>query len=98
MARLPQELPWYDADNKWGSILDPIVANPVNNSLLLKNVPLIIGTNVINHRLGRNLQGWNIVRKRAAASIYDNQDSNQMSNLTLVLVSDTIVSIDLEVF
>lgn len=98
MAALPQELPWHMADNRWASILNPIVANPANNSIILKNVQLAIGTNTINHKLGRNLQGWFIVRKRGSADIYDTQDSNQMPNLTLTLVSDAIVTVDLAVF
>jgi len=98
MAALPQELPWHMADNRWASILNPIVANPANNSIILKNIELSVGTNVINHKLGRNLQGWQIIRKRASADIYDTQDTNQMPNLTLTLVSDAIVTIDLAVF
>lgn len=98
MASLPQELPWHMADNRWGAILNPIVANPANNSLILKNVELAIGANVINHRLGKPLTGWSIIRKRASADIYDTQDTNQMPQLTLTLVSDAIVTVDLEVF
>lgn len=98
MASLPQELEWHMADNRWASILNPIVANPANNSILLKNIQLAVGTNVINHKLGRNLQGWSIVRKRASADLYDTQDTNQMPNLTLTLVSDAIVTVDLMVF
>lgn len=97
-TKLPQELPWHDADNKWASILNPIVNNPANNSLILKNQALVIGSNVINHKLGRKLQGWKLVRVRAAANIYDNQDFNQMPQLTLYLVSDADVVVDIEVF
>ncbi len=84
--------------NKWSSILNPIISNPATSSLILKNVQLSSGTNVINHKLGRKLQGWNIVRLRGAASIYDDQDSNSMQDLTLVLVSNTQVLVDIEVF
>ncbi len=98
MASLPQELPWHMADNRWATILNPIVANPANNSIILKNIALTIGNNVINHKLGRNLQGWIIIRKRASADIYDQQDSNQMPALTLVLISDAPVTVDIEVY
>lgn len=86
------------ADNRWATILNPIVANPANNSIILKNIALTIGNNVINHKLGRNLQGWIIIRKRASADIYDQQDSNQMPALTLVLISDAPVTVDIEVY
>lgn len=98
MAKLPQELQWNDADNKWASILNPIVSNPANNSLILKNQSLTTGANVINHKLGRILQGWIIVRQRALASVYDTQDTNQMPQLTLNLVSSANVTVDIEVF
>lgn len=84
--------------NSWASDLNPLLANPALQSIILKNVSLVTGSNVINHLLQRNLQGWKIVRQRAAASIYDNQDTNQASQLTLVLVSSANVSVDLEVF
>lgn len=59
---------------------------------------LSAGTNTINHLLGRTLQGYRIIRQRAAASIHDEQDDNQMPQLTLVLVSTASVVIDLEIF
>lgn len=82
----------------WATLIDPILANPANNTVLLPNIVLGIGSTVVNHKLGRKLIGWQIVRQRAAASIYDTQDANQMSNLTLNLVSDAAVVVDLLVF
>lgn len=78
--------------------MNPVLALPQTNSSILSNVQLKVGSNVINHGLGRTLQGWSLVRQRAAASIYDNQDNNQTPALTLVLVSSAAVSVDLEVF
>ena len=83
---------------QWKAQIDPVLVKPQNLSLILPNVQLQVGTNVINHRLGSKLQGWNITRQRGPANIYDNQDSNQSPELTLVLVSDAIVNINLEVF
>lgn len=103
MAQLPQ-FQGYDDEavqllqNKWAAILNPIISAPQNNSLILKNVQLSVGDNSIDHRLGRTLQGWKIVRQRAAASIYDKQDTNQTPQLTLKLNSSAAVSVDLEVF
>lgn len=98
MAKLPQELEWQDADNKWSAILNPIVSNPANNSLLLPNIALKIGSNVINHKLGRKLQGWSICGIDGIANIYDTQASNQMPALTLTLTSDAVVTVSLLVF
>lgn len=95
---LPQRLPLDRMQVAWAQQLDPIIINPIINNLILKNVSLIAGTNVINHLLGRNLQGWNPTRVRAAATIYDLQDSNQTPQLTLVLVASAPVVVDLSVF
>jgi hypothetical protein len=96
--RLPQQLTWEDADNKWAAMLNPIINNPANNSLLLTNIQIKTGPNVINHRLGRKIQGWVICGIDGVASIYDTQASNQMPNLTLNLTSDADVTLSLLVF
>lgn len=84
--------------NKWSSILNPVLSNPGLNSSILSNVQLTTGTNTINHLLGRKLQGWRLVRIRGPVSVYDDQDSNVQNNLTLILISNASCSVDLEVF
>lgn len=102
MASLPQfqsdDRTFQMMQNQWATTLNPIITRAQNNSLILKSISLQSGANSINHLLGRKLQGWKIVRQRAAASIYDDQDSNPTPNLTLALVSDADVVVDLEVF
>lgn len=83
---------------QWASQLNPVIKLPTNQGIIKQNVNLINGTTVVNHLLGRVLQGWFIVRQRASASIYDNQDTNSMPDLTLVLVSSAAVSVDLFLF
>lgn len=95
---LPKKIPWDIAQDRWASQLDPLLAKPTSDSIILKKVSLINGTTVVNHLLGRTLQGWRTTRVRAAATIYDQQDNNQTPALTLVLVSNAAVVVDLEVF
>lgn len=83
---------------RWASIIDPFLANPALDSIILPSVRLAVGTNVISHRLGRKLQGWSIVRQRSAASVYDTQDASTMPELTLTLVSSAAVVVDILVF
>lgn len=83
---------------RWASELNPVLRNPSLQSIILTNVALTSGANVINHLLGRKLQGWRIVRLRGPANVYDTQDSNPSPKLTLQLVSDADVVADLEVF
>lgn len=91
-----QELMLLQTD--WIAKINPFLASASNNSSILQNVLLVSGKNTINHKLGRKLQGWQITRQRAPASVYDNQDSNQMQDLTLVLISSASVVVDLEIF
>jgi hypothetical protein len=83
----------------WASQLNPLLSNPIVNGLILKNIPLSSGSNVINHTLGRNLQGWVVTRmQNAFAELYDTQNINTMPNLTLFLHSNAAVVVDLLVF
>ncbi len=82
----------------WAALLDPLLGRRQNQSNILPDVELISGTTVVNHRLGRKLQGYKIVLQDAAAAIFDNQSTNQTPELTLVLVSDAVVTVSIEVF
>ncbi len=96
---LPQKLSLPMMQTTWASQLDPIISNPILNGNILKNVALSAGANQINHLLGRNLQGWYVIRMRNNfAQIYDTQDSNQLPSLTLSLVSSASVNVDIAVF
>jgi hypothetical protein len=95
---LPQRLPLPQMQTTWSTALDPIIANPLVNGQLLTNQALINGTTVINHKLARKLQGWLIVGINAAATIYDNQATNQTPQLTLSLTSNAACIVSLWVF
>jgi hypothetical protein len=95
---LPQKLDYEKMLTTWAQQLNPIIANPILNNGLLQNIVLKTGTNVINHKLGRKLIGWQTTRVRQPVGLHDEQDTNQTPQLTLVLVSDADVTIDLVVF
>ena len=83
---------------KWATLINPVIDNPLVNGQILPSVSLVTGANVINHRLGRKLQGWFLTRVRGAVTIYDTQDSNTMPALTLDLNSSADVVVDIYVF
>lgn len=101
MATLPQ---FQDGDNsfglmqnKWGGILNPIIANPIVNGGILKDVQLQVGSNTINHRQGHKLNGYLVVgMKDAYAEIYSTQ--SPQPTLTLVLNASAATTVDLYVF
>jgi len=84
--------------SSWAANINPFLINPTNNKSIIKDVTLINGSNIINHLLGRVLQGWSITRKKGNANIYDTQDSNPRPQFSLVLVSSAAVTVDIEVF
>jgi hypothetical protein len=84
--------------NVWAQILNKLISRPQNNSLIIPDVDLVVGSNTIQHGLGSTLTGWSIVRINGVASIYDTQATNSATNKSLVLVSDAIVTVTLEVF
>lgn len=98
MGKLPQELLWHDADNKWASLLNPLLASPIVNGQLLTGIALINGTTIVNHKLGRKIQGYIVVGSSAAATIHDSQATNQMPQLTLQLISNAATTVALWVF
>lgn len=99
MALLPKQLPLSQMQSVWKSQLDPLLANPLNSTSVLKDIPLASGANVINHKLGAPLQGWFIVRmKDAYAQIYDTQNSNLTPQLTLNLHASAPTIVDIGVF
>ena len=84
--------------NMMSQALDPIVRNPLNYGSFLKSVSLAVGTTIIPHGLTRDLQGWIIVRKRAASDIWDSQDLNKTPSQTLVLNASAAVVVDIFVY
>lgn len=99
-------LPIFQTDSKdllliqtnWSSQINPVLSLPINQGIILKSIVLTTGENTINHKLGRPLQGWFLVRQRALASIYDKQDTNTYPQLSLILQSNANVTVDLFVF
>ncbi len=81
----------------WANALNPVLGQ-ANQPVVLTQISLLAGDNIINHRLGRKLSGWRLVRVRAASTVFDKQDANQMPELTLVLNASSPVIVDLEVF
>lgn len=80
------------------SNLNQIIRDPKTNGVYLNEVALVTGDNIINHTLGRDLQGWILVRVRSLATICDHQDINPNPSKTLILEASTNVVVDLFVF
>ena len=98
VSRLPQGLSLDQMQSTWSTILSQTLTCPLIRGNLLSDVALVSGSNIINHKLNRKLTGWILVRIGAAAVIYDTQDTNQMPDKTLSLVSDADATVSIWVF
>lgn len=96
-GNLSPKLPWELANPKWAATLNPVIQNPLVDGRFLSTV-LATGNNVLNHGLGRKLQGYLVILKSANVDIYDAQSSNQRTDLTLILNSSGAATISLYVF
>lgn len=92
---LPQQLDLPKMQTTWAQQLNPVIANALVQGQQLNNIQLINGVTVVNHKLGRKMQGWIVVDMDAASIIYRSQPFNA---LTLTLTSNAAVSISLWVF
>ena len=78
--------------------LNPVFNNEILDSNIVQSVALKIGTNVVNHKLGRAPIGWFSVRKRSPANLSDLQDTNKTPQLNYLIVSDAIAVVDIYFF
>lgn len=102
MARLPIfQTPSKDItllQNNWAAKINPVLANPLNNCIILKGISLVSGINVINTLLGRKAQGWfitDITDIRDPIAIFRSAPFNE---LTLTLTCSDTATIDLAIF
>ena len=82
---------------RWGTLIDPVISNPINQGNLIQNV-VLSSSSIINHGLGRNLQGWFLTRLRGNATVFDRQDINTIPDKTLLLTASSGVPADIYVF
>lgn len=96
MTQLSTKLPWELAQTKWPAALNPILAlamlqgNQLNNIALTASTPL-----VINHFLGKMMQGWFITDITANTAIWRTAPFN---SLNITLESSVNVTISLWVY
>lgn len=80
--------------NEWTS---QIINIPILDGVLLENIPLTVNSRQVQHKLGRRIRGWIIIKQNADAVIYD--DSANYDNKTFIKLKATAnVTVSLWVF
>lgn len=82
----------------WASQIDPVLQLPFNSGVILSNVPLTSGKNIINHKLSRDLQGYIVIGQTGLSNIYSLQYLNPLPDKNLWLQASSGVTINLLVF
>jgi hypothetical protein len=81
------------------SVLRSISARQILDGILIEDVELdSAGDNLIEHKLGRKLRGWIVVRQNINTNVWDSQDSNLLPDKTLILNCGSDVTVSLWVF
>lgn len=79
--------------------VNPVIRKEILNGLLIKDVDLDSGVdNFVEHKLGRKLIGYVVVRKNVPAVINDKQETNQQSDRFLILNCTVGVRVTLWLF
>jgi hypothetical protein len=91
-----------DLDRVQGNIDDaisPVIASAVVGGNLITGISMTAATDkVINHGLGRALQGWTLVGVSADTRVFDKQATNSNPKSTLILQSVNTATISIWVF
>ena len=74
---------------------NPLLANPQ----IVKNLTFVAGTDLwIDHKMGRDVQGYIVVRSNAAAKVYTSPTTNTLASVRICLRSDVNANIDILFF
>jgi hypothetical protein len=89
---LSTNLPWTTANPIWAQNLNPFLANSLNNIQIISNYSFKIGSNIINHGLGRLMIGWFMIDPQGSGSVYRSAPLNSKT-ITLTSSADFVSSI-----
>ena len=81
----PTETAARNIEQAVANTLDPIVAIPWMGGVLLEDVSLTSGANTIDHKLGREIRGWFVVRIQGATATYPVETASDSTSLSLTI-------------
>lgn len=89
---LPQTLPLPQMQTTWAAQINPVLNNALVNGSLITGIVVVSGPNVIDHKLGRQMQGWILTDTVSGATLYRSAPFNS-STLTLTASAADTVSL-----
>lgn len=92
--RLKSETPELDkVQNNIQIFSDSVVEIPLLDGILIKDVVLTTSETLVDHKLGREPQGWLIVKKNAAQDIYESGSTLKQRFLSLTAAGTVTVTL-----
>lgn len=82
----------------WPRLLDPLLDSPIATPIILQEVVLTAGKNVIDHRLGKDLVGYISIGNNGPTTLWSDQANNPLPSKNLWLMASSGVTVNLLVF
>ena len=81
--------------DKIAASVNGLSAIPILTGYLIEDIHLSAGTNIIQHKLDRELRGYIVVKNNVDQAYWDSQSTNSIPRATLVLncAADATISI-----
>lgn len=79
-------------------VFNVLLEKDILDGRLIKNIGLSSTPVSIDHKLGREVSGWILVRNSADARVWDDQASNTLPSTSLILVASAITVVSIWVF
>jgi hypothetical protein len=92
MSNLPQKLPLDQMQTKWASQLNPVLANLLVQGQLLDAQIFEIGSNAVNHKLGRTPNGWFSVSPQGPGQLYEAPYQPNPTLTLTIIASESLIS------
>ena len=67
------------------TVLNPLLELPISDGVMIENLDIGTGDTVVNHKLGRNCEGFLVVRLKSNATIYESSTVNATPENTIIL-------------
>lgn len=80
------------------TVLDQIVLDPFVDGTTLADIVVSVGSNTINHTLGRKPLGYVLISKDQNGDVWSGQAANKSADKTLILNSNQNMTISLRIF
>jgi hypothetical protein len=78
--------------------LAPLLDLPIQDGVLIQDISIETTDTLVQHKLGRNYEGWIVTRLKDNAVIYESTTSNANTDIHIILKGSAACTADLYFF